>query len=152
SPSRDASPPLPLTQLLWLMAAVFVLSGSSIADDRTWTAIGIVGGITFLALLAWTECRSESRLFPADALRPSRQLFALYATIVMLELAVTSGEIFIPLFLQVLHGQVPLVAGYIGALMGVGWTLGSLVSSGAAGRAVSRYIVASPVLALAGMM
>lgn len=152
SPSRDASSPLPLTQLLWLMAAVFALSASSIADDRGWTAADIAAGVIFLALLAWTERRSESRLFPADALRPSRPLFALYATIVMLELAVTSGEIFIPLFLQVLHGQVPLVAGYIGALMGIGWTVGSFVSSGAADRAVSRYIVASPVLALAGMM
>jgi predicted MFS family arabinose efflux permease len=51
----------------------------------------------------------------------------------------------------VLHGQVPLVAGYIGALMGVGWTIGSLVSSGATGRSVSRYIVIGPILAFAGM-
>ena len=150
-PGRDAPTPLPFAQLLWLMAGVFALSAGSVADKPIWTVAGVGGGIVFLTLLAWTERRSASRLFPADALRPSRRLFALYATIALLELSVTSGEVFIPLFLQVLHGQVPLVAGYIGALMGVGWTIGSLLSSAAVGRSVSRYVVIGPILALAGM-
>jgi predicted MFS family arabinose efflux permease len=151
SVGRSGQSPLPFAQLMSLIAAVFALSAGSVANDRVWTLADIAAGTVFLAILAWTERRGKSRLFPADALRPSQLLFALYATIVLLELAVTSGEIFIPLFLQVLHGQIPLVAGYIGALVGVGWTIGSLVSSGATRRSVSRYITACPILALAGM-
>jgi predicted MFS family arabinose efflux permease len=149
--TRGAQPPLPFAQLLSLMAAVFALSAGSVADDRIWSMAGIAAAAGFLIVLTGIEQRGRSRLFPADALRPGRPLFALYATIVLLELAVTSCEIFIPLFLQVLHGQAPLAAGYISALIGVAWTIGSLVSSGATGRAVSRYILACPILATVGM-
>ena len=39
-------------------------------------------------------------------------------------------EIFVPYFLQVLHGMTPLHAGYISAVMSAGWTTGSVLSSG----------------------
>jgi len=149
--ARGAQPPLPIAQLLSLVAAVFALSAGSVADDRISRMAGIAAGAGLLIGLAAIERRGTSRLFPADALKPGRRLFALYAIIMLLELAVTACEIFIPLFLQVLHGQTPLAAGYIGALIGVAWTVGSLVSSGATGRAASRYMLVCPALAAAGM-
>jgi MFS family permease len=69
----------------------------------------------------------------------------------LLAITVTSGEIFVPLFLQVLHHQSPLVAGYLAALMAAGWTLGSIASAGASGRGVGRVIVIGTLLGLAGM-
>jgi len=69
----------------------------------------------------------------------------------LLAVAVTSAEIFVPLFLQVLHDQSPLVAGYLSALMSVGWTVGSIASSTATGRGVRRVITVGPMLQLAGM-
>ena len=56
----------------------------------------------------------------------------------LLAVAVTSGEIFVPLLLQALHHQSPLVASYLAALMGAGWTLGSVASSGASGAGIRR--------------
>lgn len=57
-----------------------------------------------------------------------------------------------PLFFQVLHNQSPLVAGYLAALMGGSWTLGSIGSSGVTGKSVNRVILAAPIMGIAGMV
>jgi MFS family permease len=148
---RRANAAPPVIQLALLVAAVIALSAGSVAHDRIWNVAGIGGALVFLALLILAERRGAVRLFPADALSPFGRLFALYATMWLLEIAVTPGEVFAPLFFQVLHGQSPLVAGYLAALIGGGWTVGSIMSSGASGREDVRYIVASPVFTFAGM-
>ncbi len=148
---RGASATPPVVQLALLVAAVIALSTGSIAHEKIWNAAGISGALIFLVLLVLAERRGPARLFPADAFRPVGPLFALYATMSLLEISVAPGEVFAPLFFQVLHGQSPLVAGYLTALIGGGWTLGSIVSSGASGREDVRYIVASPVFTFAGM-
>jgi MFS family permease len=78
-------------------------------------------------------------------------LGALFAVMSLLTVTVTGSEIFIPLFLQTLHQQTPLVSGYLAALMSAGWSAGSITSSSAGGRTVDRVILAAPILALAGM-
>ena len=151
APARTAQPPLPGAQLMALTIAVIALSVAGIVENGLWIATGIAGAAMFLALLVRIERRSPSHLFPTEAFSPAGRLFALYATLTLLEGSVAPCEVFAPLFLQVLHRQPPLLAGYLAALLGVGWTLGSFVSSGASGRAVSRYIIACPTLALIGM-
>jgi len=148
---QSAASPLPGLQLVLLVAAVLALSAGSIARDTLLNIAGVTGAVMFVALLMQVERRSANRIFPADAFKPFGRLFALYATMLLLEVTVTPGEIFVPLFFQVLHGQQPLVAGYLAAIIGGGWTVGSIMSSGASGCEDVRYIVASPILAFAGM-
>lgn len=57
-------------------------------------------------------------------------------------------EIFAPLFLQTLHHQGPLVAGYLSTLMAGGWSTGSFVCAGASGRNARRLLAVAPVLGL----
>ena len=52
------------------------------------------------------------RLLPSGALDPGGRQVALYATIALL-VAGMQTDIFVPYFLQVLHGQSPLIAGYL---------------------------------------
>ncbi|WP_395371260.1 hypothetical protein [Komagataeibacter diospyri] len=61
-------------------------------------------------------------------------------------------EIFAPLFLQTLHHQGPLVAGYLSALMAAGWSTGSFAGSGASGRKARRLLAAAPVLGLGAIL
>ena len=114
--------------------------------------LGLAAAAMFTALLIFTESRSRHRLLPGGAFRLTTALGALYATMSLLAVAVTSGEIFVPLFLQVLHHQSPLVAGYLAALMAAGWTLGSIASAGMAGANVRRAILAGPILGVVGML
>lgn len=91
--------------------------------------ITAVGAISFPAkmLPVPSHCRSgeghsRARLLPHQALRRGSALASLYATVTLLVIGMTS-EIFVPYFLQTLHGQSPLISGYIAATMAAGWTL-----------------------------
>ena len=152
--SADRAPgsPLALAQLLFLTAAVLAVSAGSVSPELSHNILGLGAAVILTALLIRSERRARHRLLPDGAFRISTALGALYATMSLLAVAVTSGEIFVPLFLQVLHHQSTLVAGYLAALMGAGWTLGSVASSGASGAGIRRAILAGPILGLVGML
>lgn len=152
--SADRAPgsPLALAQLLFLTAAVLAVSAGSVSPELSHNILGLGAAVILTALLIRSERRARHRLLPDGAFRISTTLGALYATMSLLAVAVTSGEIFVPLFLQVLHHQSALVAGYLAALMGAGWTLGSVASSGASGAGIRRAILAGPILGLVGML
>ena len=144
--------PLPLAQLLLLTAAVLAVSAGSVSSTLPLNLLGLAVAAVFTTLLIMTESRTRHRLLPAGAFRITTALGALYATMSLLAVAVTSGEIFVPLFLQVLHHQSPLVAGYLAALMAAGWTLGSIASAGVTGSNIRRAILAGPILGMVGMV
>src|SRR3546814_13415609 len=79
-------------------------------------------------LIARLDNRARIRLFPTGSYSARTALGSLYACICLLSIGVTT-EIYIPYFLQLIHGKSPLVAGYWTALMSAGWTLGSFISS-----------------------
>lgn len=87
---------------------------------------------------------------PKGALDIGGRLVALYATIALLVTGM-QVDIFVPYLLQVLHNQSPLIAGYLAALMAMGWTLGSMLSAGRSGEAGIRAIRTGPVFVLAGL-
>lgn len=134
------------------MAAVLAISAGSTFPALIWNILGVVAAIVLTGLLVWVEGRARLKLLPLGAFRPTTSIAALYATMFLLSMAVTSGEIFVPLFLQVLHHQSPLVAGYLAALMAAGWTLGSIASAGTGGRGADRMVMAGPLLVLVGMV
>jgi hypothetical protein len=116
-----------------------------------WNVAGLVGALALTALLVATERKARTRLLPAGALKISGALGALYATIGLLVIGM-QPDIFVPYFLQVLHGQSPLIAGYLAALMAIGWTIGSMLSSGRPASFGLRAISFGPVLVLAGLV
>jgi predicted MFS family arabinose efflux permease len=69
----------------------------------------------------------------------------------VLLMAGTTPEVFVPYFLQTLHGLSPLHAGYMSALMAGGWTLGSVMSSGASGFASRMALSGGPLTLAAGL-
>ncbi|MGY2252345.1 MFS transporter [Pseudomonas reactans] len=152
SPDSAEPTPLPLAQLWLLTAAVLAVSAGSVSSTLSLNLLGLAAAAMLTVLLIMTESRARHRLLPAGAFRLTTALGALYATMSLLAVAVTSGEIFVPLFLQVLHHQSPLVAGYLAALMAAGWTLGSIASAGMTGRNVRLAILAGPILGGVGML
>lgn len=151
-PARQAGPPqsarLPVAQLALLTCIVLAISAGSVSPVLLWNVAGIAVACGLAALLVLTERRARQKLLPTGAFRPGSTLAAIYLTMGLLAIVVTSGEVFAPLFLQILHLQSPLAAGYLTALMAAGWTTGSIISSGAAGRGIGRAIVAGPILQL----
>ena len=154
-PKREAAgnapPGLPLLQLVLLTFAILAVSLGSIRPGLAWTAAGLVAAILLLGLIAGVERRTASRLLPRGAFSLATPLGLAFASITLLSVAVTGAEVFVPLFLQVLHGQSPLAAGYLAAAMAGGWTTGSIASSGLAPRAVARAMIVSPAITFMGM-
>jgi hypothetical protein len=60
-------------------------------------------------------------------------------------------EIFVPYFLQTLHGLTPLHAGYLSALMAGGWTLGSITTSGSSAGVGRTTLGIGPAVLAAGL-
>lgn len=150
---RTATPaPLPAGQLAALTLAVLAASLASVSHSTGALALWLVLGAALVLGFDRAQQRARHRLLPRGSLRPSNPLGALYAILVLLAVAVTCTEIFVPLFLQDLHGRPPLQAGYIAALMSVGWTSGSLLSSSLVGRPRRIALLGSPVLVLLAML
>jgi MFS family permease len=151
--ARDgAQPGLPLLQLVLLTSAVLIVSAASVVEGAAWNLAGLLLALGLVLLLARVEALARHRLLPRGAFSRGGPLGTLYLVLSLLAATVTSSEIFVPLFLQVLHGQTPLAAGYLAALMAAGWTLGSVASAGAEGRASAQVIRGAPVVSCAGML
>jgi MFS family permease len=146
----QAPSPLPLMQLGLLTAAVLVLSAGSVATHPMWNAAGVVGALILAVLLLGVEARAEKRLLPKSALHASAPLRTLYVTIAFLVIGI-QPEIFAPYFLQVLHGQSPLIAGYLSALLAVGWTFASMLGASLSGASARRAIRVGPILVTVGI-
>ncbi len=148
--SAGRASPLPLLQIVLLSIAVLTISAGSISPRPLWNIAGIATAAILTILIVRIERHSEQKLLPGDAFRLGAPLALVYATMGLLAMAVTSDDVFVPLFLQVLHGRSPLVAGYLSALMAGGWTVGSVSSSNLSGRNARRIIVIAPCVSLVG--
>lgn len=148
---RGAAMPLPGLQLLLLTAAVLAISIGSTDARLSSNLIGVTVAVLLMALFVRRELKGGNVMLPRNALRLHSPLLMLYLTIGLLVVGMTS-ETFVPYFLQYLHGQTPLMSGYLAALMAAGWTLAEIWSSGWRGRRITLAIVAGPVIVLIGMV
>lgn len=148
---RLSAKALPVPQLLLLTVAVLAVSVGSMSHDPVWNLLGVAVAAVMVVMLVRQEFTSNVRLLPKDALRMHSPLLMLYLTMGLLVIGMTS-ETFVPYFLQLLHGQSPLISGYLAALMAAGWTVAEIWSSGWQGRGIRAAIVNGPVVVLVGMV
>lgn len=142
---------LPWPALSLLVLSVLAICAASLSSSLAWNAVGMATGIALACLLVRVDGRSRHRLLPTGAYSLSAELGRLYALMGLLVAALTP-EIFVPYFLQQLHGLSPLGAGYMTALMAGGWTLAALFSAGRGPRTAGRLIQAGPMAVLAALV
>lgn len=142
---------VPWVQLGILAASVLIVSAASAQDDTLVTGIGIVVAISLFFVLVRVERRAATRLLPTGTFSLRSPIGPIFATMVLMSFAITA-DIFIPLFLQVLHGLSPLWAGYLTAVLSIGWTLASLPVSGLAGPQAARAILTGQTMMVVGMV
>lgn len=133
-----------------LAGSVLAVSAGSMSIDATWNAVGLAVAIGAFLVFVRRESGAGARLMPHGATDPGSPLSATYAAM-MLMMAGVTPEIFVPYFLQVLHGLTPLHAGYLTALMAGGWTCGSVATSGASGGVARLSLTAGPALLATGL-
>lgn len=160
SPPRQrsrATAPVPFGKIAVLVLTVMLVSMGSLSPFWVWNVLSILAGAALTVAIARADRQSDRPLLPQGSYEPGSALSSLYACIALLSIGVCT-EIYIPYFLQEIHGQSPLVAGYWMVLMSAGWTAGSFISSGRkkpqadALMRVGPWLSAAGLLALGGMM
>ena len=142
---RNAAPPAPFTQIVLLLASVLLVSfAGSVETVALRSALAGLAAIAIAAMVA-TERRAGARLLPAGAVRLSSALARIYL-IMLLMLVALASDIYIPYFLQTLHGVTPLVSGYLVAMLALGWTSAAFLTAGLSGRRAVLSIAAGTLV------
>ncbi len=151
--SGSAQAGVPWTKLALLAGSVLAISVGSLSASLSWNLGGLAIGVVTAVAIGLLDVRSNARLLPSGAYSFRTSLGACYITMAMLVIGITT-EIFVPYFLQTIHGRTPLVAGYLTAVMAGGWTVAALLFSGYTGRAARLLVHAGPwvvAVTLAGL-
>ncbi len=149
--AQESTASVPLPQLLLLGVAVLVLSLAGTRPELTLNLAGIAIAVACVCLLAKLEACSAARLFPRGTFQLGSPLSLTLLLLALLIFCVAS-EIYIPFYLQGLHGQTPLLAGYVAAMMSVGWVVSEIVSARFSGAAMRRTVRFGPYMILFGML
>ncbi|ATQ73764.1 MFS transporter [Massilia violaceinigra] len=143
--AASAQPVIPVAQIALLAASVLAVAAGGLSRMLAVQGAGVAAGIALGVAAIAVERRSSVRLLPAGTTALTSPLGAVYASVALL-LVGTTTEIYVPYFLQTLHGYTPLAAGYLTAAMAAGWSASSMLSSGREGVAAMTMLRAGPVL------
>lgn len=135
----------PLIQIILLLAAVLFVSIAGTIEHGSYKTVLIAASIVLVTTMVLIERKSEVRLLPYGAVMLSNPIARLYLTIFTMMLVLTS-DIYIPYFLQTLHGVTPLVSGYLVALVALGWTIAAFFSASFSGRQAAIAIISGCIL------
>ncbi len=149
--TAGSSPPPPFFKLFLLTAATIAVSMGSLAEDLRLAVGGILVSVVLILVLVRLEKNAVNRLLPNGSYRVSSRLGATYAAIAFLQ-AATAVEIYIPYFLQEIHGYSPLKAGYLTVMMAIGWTGFSILFSGSSGQRILHIWHLGPVAMASGLL
>ncbi len=143
--------PVPLGSLTLVVGATGAVSIAGILSDEALIVVCIALALALVMAFAVTEKRSKDRVLPRQTYQTGSALRWVYLTIAFLAAGI-GVEAFLPLFGQRLGGLPPVVAGFFGATLSLGWSASQVVSSSAREqRTVRRLRVAGPGLLTAGL-
>ncbi|WP_159913681.1 MFS transporter [Pantoea sp. 18069] len=150
-PARGVQPGIAALQIVLLATSVLAVAAGSLSAQLGWQGVGVACGLLLGVAAVAADRRAAVRLLPRGATAWGSALGAVYASVALL-LVGTTTEIYIPYFLQTLHGYTPLAAGYLTAAMAAGWSGGALLSSGREGESAARLLRAGPVLGTVSLL
>ncbi|MDR2325363.1 MAG: MFS transporter [Acidovorax sp.] len=152
---KQEAPKVASLQIGLLAASVLAVAGGSLSTQLLWQGLGVVLGLGLgTAAIAVDRHNQGGRgvsLLPDGATYTGTALGGIYACVALLLLGTTT-EIFVPYFLQTLHGLSPLAAGYLTAAMAAGWSAGSLLSSGRSGAMAVALQRVGPMLCTVSLL
>jgi len=136
---------IPFVQIGLLIGAVLLVSVAGTLEQTGSKAVLVALAVIAIALMLVTERQGRTRLLPTGAVTLTKPVARVYLTMFTLLIVLTS-DIYIPYFLQALHGVTPLISGYLTALVALGWTFAAFFSGNLRGPAATKAIVAGCVI------
>ena len=154
-PARTGGPvevrwDIPVRSLLLLGGAAMMVSAAGIPSRVIVSGALLVGGAAMIGVFLWTDRRPGPSVLPPSAFGPG-PLRWVYLTLGML-MAATMADMYVPLFGQRLGHLVPVVAGFVGVALSVGWTASEIVSASLnRTRVVTRVVAVAPLVMAVGL-
>lgn len=153
-PSERKTSPVPMARILLVCLAIAGTSSAAVVPSAAAKAALLVVGIAALVVMAAVDRRSRAPLLPSDAFSLRTPTGLGLWLLLLLSVTYSPLQIYVPIFLQRLHGLDPLAAGYVVAGASVGWTAAAVFVPSLHDRWPDRLIVLGPIvmgLGLAGV-
>ncbi|MBB5571788.1 MULTISPECIES: MFS transporter [Rhizobium] len=135
----------PFLQIALLLGAVLLVSLAGTIGNMSSKVMLVAISVASVSAMLTVERKSASRLLPQGAVMLSKPISRLYLTMFTMMMVLTS-DIYIPYFLQTLHGVAPLVSGYLVALVALGWTFAAFFSAPFSGNRAGAAIIVGCIL------
>lgn len=145
-------PPFPGFRLALVCAAIACSSSAAVVAAPLVKAVLIALAVAFLAAMLRIDRQVKTPLLPSDAFSLTTPTGLGLWVLTLVAIAYSPLQIYIPAFLQSLHGLDPLMAGYGVACASLGWTAASVVVAGADEKGRGRCIVIGPLLMLLSLL
>jgi predicted MFS family arabinose efflux permease len=142
---------IPGGRVALICLAIAVMSTASVVSLPLTKAGLFLTAVALLVGMILLDRRSKAPLFPSDAFSLGSMTGVAMWFALLVSIAYSPLSIFVPIFLQSLHGFDPLAAGYTVAGASMGWTVSSIVVSGWSLRSAGRMLVAGPFAMAVGL-
>lgn len=141
---------IPVWSLLLLGVAALAVSAAVIPHDAAAIAGLLVVGAVLVGVFVTVDRRASAAVLPRKAFEPG-PLKWIYLTLGLL-MAATMVDMYVPLFGQRLGALAPVVAGFLGAALSVGWTVGEIASASITNvRVTVRVVFIAPLVMAIGL-
>jgi MFS family permease len=142
----------PLLRVVLICAAIALLSLASVLTGPAIKSAFIVAAIGAFLLMLRIDRGAARALLPSDAFSLRSPTGAGLWIVLLLSVAYSPLAIYVPLFLQRLHGLNPLAAGYMVAEASLAWTVAALAVASLTDKWPARLIVAGPLAMSVGLL
>lgn len=141
---------VPVLSLLLMGAAALAVSVAELPRNVFATVGLLVAGAVLIGLFVYVDWRMRAKVLPPSTFG-SGPLKWIYLTMAV-QMAAVMVDTYVPLFGQRLAHLTPVAAGFLGAVLAMGWTIAELSSASLSSpRVVGRVIAIAPLVMASGL-
>jgi MFS family permease len=136
----------PGARVALICIGIGAMSAASVAGTPFAATVLIMVSVAALAAMLRLDRRAPQPLLPSDAFSWRTPTGVGLWLALLLCITYSPLQIYVPIFLQRIHGLDPLEAGFAVASASMGWTVIAIATAGMAGPWPTRWIVSAPVV------
>ncbi|MEM6107744.1 MFS transporter [Mycobacterium sp. 050272] len=141
---------VPVLSLLLMGAAALAVSVAELPRNVFAMAGLLVAGVVLIVVFVLADWRMHAKALPPSVFRRG-PLKWIYLTMAV-QMAAVMVDTYVPLFGQRLAHLTPVAAGFLGAVLAMGWTIAELSSASLSDpRLVDRVIAVAPLVMASGL-
>ena len=142
---------VPALRLMLLASGVMAIAVSNRLEPVAWGVVLVLFGFALIALMLRLDRASTRHIFPTVFPGLKHPVSLGLWVLLLMPLSHMCISVYTPFLLQFHRGQSPTVAGYLGAVHAVAWSLAAVVVAPLAARGQALCIQAGPLLIGAGL-